>query len=110
MDVGLMMIFASYGWEGMSDRQVWDEDIRLARQACSAIEGFMKAAVWGTSDRVRRELEARRQLIGDFEPNASFRVGGLPYEKADASLNLLAKEVLPVLKTWHVPAVANAAE
>lgn len=33
MDVGLMMIFASYGWDGMSDRQVWDEDIRLAKQA-----------------------------------------------------------------------------
>ena len=35
MDVGLMMIFASYGWEGMADRQVCDEDIRLVRQAPS---------------------------------------------------------------------------
>ena len=25
-----------------------------------AIEGFMKAAVWGTPDRMLRELEARR--------------------------------------------------
>src|ERR1700751_2807725 len=33
MDVGLMMIFASDGWENMSDDQVWDEDLRLARQA-----------------------------------------------------------------------------
>src|SRR5271154_2535914 len=33
MDVGLMMIFASYGWENMSDDQVWDEDLRLARRA-----------------------------------------------------------------------------
>src|ERR1700689_121017 len=33
MDVGLMMIFASYGWDGMSGRQVWDENIRLAKQA-----------------------------------------------------------------------------
>jgi alkanesulfonate monooxygenase SsuD/methylene tetrahydromethanopterin reductase-like flavin-dependent oxidoreductase (luciferase family) len=33
MDVGLMMIFSSYGWEGISNRQVWDEDLRLARQA-----------------------------------------------------------------------------
>ncbi len=33
MDLGLMMIFSSYGWEGISDDQVWDEDIRLARQA-----------------------------------------------------------------------------
>jgi alkanesulfonate monooxygenase SsuD/methylene tetrahydromethanopterin reductase-like flavin-dependent oxidoreductase (luciferase family) len=33
MDVGLMMIFASYGWQDMSDDQVWHEDLRLARQA-----------------------------------------------------------------------------
>ncbi len=33
MDVGLMMVFASYGWENISDRQVWDEEIRLARLA-----------------------------------------------------------------------------
>src|SRR6201987_2109265 len=33
MDVGLMMIFASYGWENIGDDQVWDEDLRLARQA-----------------------------------------------------------------------------
>src|SRR6266403_1627956 len=33
MDVGLMMIFASYGWENMSDDQVWDEDLRVADQA-----------------------------------------------------------------------------
>jgi hypothetical protein len=24
MDVGLMMIFASYGWENIGDDQVWD--------------------------------------------------------------------------------------
>src|SRR5207253_7246207 len=33
MDVGMMMVFASYGWENCSDKRVWDEDIRLARLA-----------------------------------------------------------------------------
>jgi alkanesulfonate monooxygenase SsuD/methylene tetrahydromethanopterin reductase-like flavin-dependent oxidoreductase (luciferase family) len=33
MDVGMMMVFASYGWENCTDRQVWDEEIRLARRA-----------------------------------------------------------------------------
>src|SRR5436305_1980399 len=33
MDVGLMMIFASYGWENVRDDQVWEEELRLARQA-----------------------------------------------------------------------------
>src|SRR6185369_16810004 len=33
MNVGMMMVFASYGWENCSDAQVWDEEIRLARLA-----------------------------------------------------------------------------
>jgi len=74
-----------------------------------AVEGFMKAAVWGNPDRILRELEARRQVIGDFELNVSFRFGGMPFDKAEASLQLFAREVLPVLKSWQSPA-AKAAE
>jgi alkanesulfonate monooxygenase SsuD/methylene tetrahydromethanopterin reductase-like flavin-dependent oxidoreductase (luciferase family) len=33
MDVGMMMVFTSYGWDDCSDAQVWDEEIRLARLA-----------------------------------------------------------------------------
>src|ERR1700691_1387223 len=33
MDVGMMMIFAAYGWQDIGDDQVWDEELRLARQA-----------------------------------------------------------------------------
>ena len=29
MDVGMMMVFASYGWDDCSDARVWDEEIRL---------------------------------------------------------------------------------
>ena len=45
-------------------------------------------------------------LLGDFELNSSFRFGGIPLAKAEASMRLFAKEVLPVLKTWK-PAVAT---
>ena len=33
MDVGMMMIFAAYGWDNIRDDQVWDEELRRARQA-----------------------------------------------------------------------------
>jgi alkanesulfonate monooxygenase SsuD/methylene tetrahydromethanopterin reductase-like flavin-dependent oxidoreductase (luciferase family) len=33
MNVGLQMVFASYGWSDVSDAQVWDEELRLARLA-----------------------------------------------------------------------------
>jgi alkanesulfonate monooxygenase SsuD/methylene tetrahydromethanopterin reductase-like flavin-dependent oxidoreductase (luciferase family) len=33
MDVGMMMLFASYGWDDCPDGRVWEEEIRLARMA-----------------------------------------------------------------------------
>ena len=36
MDVGMMMVFASYGWENCPDDRVWDEEIRLARLAADS--------------------------------------------------------------------------
>ena len=42
MDVGLQMVFASYGWTDVTDEQVWDEEIKLARIAADS--GF--DALW----------------------------------------------------------------
>ncbi len=36
MDVGMMMVFASYGWDNIGDDRVWDEEIRLARLAANS--------------------------------------------------------------------------
>ncbi|MBT6313488.1 MAG: LLM class flavin-dependent oxidoreductase [Alphaproteobacteria bacterium] len=82
----------------------YQEKAEFARQAGGdlkpAVENFMKSASWGTPNRILRELEKRREVVGDFELNVSFRFGGTPYEVSEASLKLFAKEVLPVLKTW----------
>ncbi len=68
------------------------------------IDGFMKAAIWGSPDRILRALEARRTLLGAFEMSTSFRFGGIPYDLAESSMRLFAKEVLPVVKTWQAEA------
>jgi len=72
------------------------------------VEAFLKAAVWGTPDRILRELEARRAAIGEFELCTSFRFGGTPYALAERSMRLYAKEILPVLHGWGAPAAAAA--
>jgi hypothetical protein len=36
MDVGVQMVFASYGRTDISDEQVWDEELRLARVAADS--------------------------------------------------------------------------
>ena len=60
----------------------------------------MKAASWGTPDKILRGIEERRELLGDFEWNVAFRFGGIPHHIAERSLKLFAEEVLPVLKSW----------
>ena len=57
-----------------------------------------------------RALEARRQTMGHLELATSFRFGGIPYEIAEASMRLFAKEVLPVIKSWQPVPMAAAAQ
>ena len=68
----------------------------------------MRLRLWGTPDKILRGLEERRKLVGDFEMNVSFRFGGTPFDVSKRGLELFAKEVLPVLKSWE-PASANKA-
>ena len=84
----------------------------IAREAGveGMIDGFMKAAIWGPPDQILRALEARRQTMGHLELATSFRFGGIPYEIAEASMRLFAKEVLPVIKSWQPIPIAAAAE
>ena len=75
------------------------------------VEAFLKAAVYGTPDRILRALEERRVAVGEFELCTSFRFGGTPYPLAEQSLRLYATEILPVLKSWKAEAaVADAAK
>ena len=36
MDVGMMMLFSTYGWDDCSDGRAWDEELRLARLAAES--------------------------------------------------------------------------
>jgi hypothetical protein len=47
--------------------------------------------------------------LGDFDLSTSFRFGGIPLAKAETSMRLFAKEVLPVLKSWKPAVMARAA-
>ncbi len=80
----------------------YQQKAQIAREAGldGAIDGFMRAASWGTPDKILRGLEERRALVGDFELNVAFRFGGTPLDVAERSLKLFAAEVLPELKSW----------
>jgi alkanesulfonate monooxygenase SsuD/methylene tetrahydromethanopterin reductase-like flavin-dependent oxidoreductase (luciferase family) len=65
------------------------------------VNALLQVAVRGTPDEVLRAYDARRDLLGEYELNSSFRFGGIPFAKAEASMRLFAKEVMPVLKSWQ---------
>ena len=90
----------------------YQQKAEIARQTGfeGAVAGFMRAASWGTPDKILRGLEDRRKLLGAFELNVAFRFGGTPYAVAERGLKLFAKEVLPVLHGWRTQAAVRAAE
>ena len=65
-----------------------------------AVDGFMKAASWGTPDKIMTGLEGRRDLIVNFEWNVLFRLCGTSYDAAKRGLKVFSKGVLPALKSW----------
>ena len=90
----------------------YQQKAEIARKGglAGAVDGFMKAASWGTPDKILRGLEERRKIIGDFELNVAFRFGGTPYEVAERGLKLFAKEVLPVLQAQSLMPARQAAK
>ena len=64
------------------------------------LEGFKAANAYGTPDQILGTLESRKKVLGSFEQSTAFRFGAIPFDQAEKSMRLFAKEVLPVLKTW----------
>ena len=94
--------FLSDHFKSVKGYDSYQQKAEIARSAGleGAIEGFMRAASWGTPDKILNGLQERRELLGNFELNVCFRFGGTPYDIAERGLKLFAKEVLPVLKSW----------
>ena len=108
---GVLGIFTGEHFKTVKGYDSYQQKAEIARKGGldGAVTGFMQAASWGTPDKILRGLEARRELLGDFEMNVAFRFGGTPYEVSERGLKLFAKEVLPVVKSWGPVKAAKAA-
>jgi alkanesulfonate monooxygenase SsuD/methylene tetrahydromethanopterin reductase-like flavin-dependent oxidoreductase (luciferase family) len=60
-----------------------------------AADDYAATALWGTPERILGQIEAIRDVLGDFELTLAPSFGGMPYDEARASLELFAREVLP---------------
>jgi hypothetical protein len=59
---------------------------------------YLDVQAWGTPDQVLERLQARREIIGDFDLTACFRYAGLPLADAERSMRTFAADVLPTLQ------------
>jgi len=59
---------------------------------------YLAVNVWGTPDQIVERLRARRAGIGDHDLTCCFRYAGLPYDDAEASMRLFARDALPTLR------------
>lgn len=85
--------------EGYRGYQKNAEQLRRVGEA-GFLKGFLKANAFGTPDQILAILDQRRSDLSGFELATSFRYGGIPYEAAERSMRLFAREVLPVLHRW----------
>lgn len=67
-------------------------------QACA---DYVAVQSCGTPQEIIDRLQARREVIGNFELNVCARFGGLTIEEATGSLNLFGTQVLPELSAWQ---------
>jgi alkanesulfonate monooxygenase SsuD/methylene tetrahydromethanopterin reductase-like flavin-dependent oxidoreductase (luciferase family) len=87
---------------GISGYDRHDERARQLRELGleNAAARYAGAALVGTPDDVLATLEHVRDVLGRFELQLVPCFGGMPVEQADASLELFAREVLPVAKKF----------
>jgi len=67
----------------------------------AAVSDYIEHQAWGTPQQILDRLEARRAVVGHYEWSSICSYGGLPFERVEASMRLLGKEVLPELKKWR---------
>ena len=61
-------------------------------------EMYLEVQAWGTPDQIIQKLEARREIIGDFDLTCCFRYSGLSLTDAAGSMRTFAEGVMPALR------------
>jgi len=65
---------------------------------------YLEVQAWGTPDQILQKLDARREVISDFDLTVCFRYSGLSLADSSASMGCFAETVLPVLQQRSVAA------
>ena len=64
----------------------------------AAVQGFLELHVWGTPEQCVEKVRRIYQLTGNDHFNGCFSYSGMPYDLAEASMRLFAKEAMPEIR------------
>jgi alkanesulfonate monooxygenase SsuD/methylene tetrahydromethanopterin reductase-like flavin-dependent oxidoreductase (luciferase family) len=87
-------------WPDIKGYESYAQGAAAAQEAGieSVKRGFIDAQCWGTPEQIIEQLHETKKTLGDFGSLSITSYGGLPYDIAETSYRLYAREVLPVLK------------
>ena len=71
-----------------------------------SLEDYVNVQAHGTPQQILDKLEARRNVVGDFEWLIMGSYAGIPHKDVEASMELIGKEVLPEVKSWGIDSAA----
>ncbi|HTX62565.1 MAG TPA: LLM class flavin-dependent oxidoreductase [Acidimicrobiales bacterium] len=71
-----------------------------------AAESYAATTLWGNPERILGQIEAIRDVVGDFELSLTCAFGGMPYDQARTSLELFARDVMPKARGMRVERIA----
>jgi alkanesulfonate monooxygenase SsuD/methylene tetrahydromethanopterin reductase-like flavin-dependent oxidoreductase (luciferase family) len=72
-----------------------------------AARDFAALMPWGTPRQVLEKLAFIRDQVGMNGLMCQFSYGGMPYDEVERNLRCFARHVLPELKTWDTPPLAE---
>ena len=75
-------------------------DILKAAGKEQSLKDYVDVQATGTPQQILDKLDARRQVLGDFEWNMMLSYAGMPFEEVHKSMRLLGEKVLPEVKSW----------
>jgi alkanesulfonate monooxygenase SsuD/methylene tetrahydromethanopterin reductase-like flavin-dependent oxidoreductase (luciferase family) len=73
-----------------------------------AAEGYLAANSYGTPEQVLDKIRHNRSVVGDYDLNACFSVGGRPYEQVEQMMRLFSEEVTPGIVKMRCGVAATA--
>lgn len=98
-------------FEGIKGHERYAENAAYFREIGleKAADNYAATTLWGDPERILGQIEEIRDVLGDFELSLSPSFGGMPYEQAQASLELFAREVLPKASSLRTKQAGTAA-